>query len=147
MLANLANPSICYEQEKDPKIQMRFGGSSNTNEGYVEVNVKIGTSTSSAQWQGFKGVCDDGFDLNDAHVICRMAGYPDGASAFFTNSKPFGRPRGSSGRKFAVSNLHCMGTETRITECQLQFMNLGCSYGDWAGVRCKGEKLPDCLPN
>ena len=123
---------------------MRFGGSSNTNEGYVEVNVKIGTSTSSARWQGWKGVCDYGFDLNDAHVICRMAGYPDGASAFFSNSKPFGS--GSSGSDFAVSNLQCSGTETRITECQLKFMNLGCGDSDWAGVRCKGEKLPDCLP-
>ena len=116
---------------------MRFGGSSNTNEGYVEVNVG---------GQGWKGVCDYDFDLNAAHVICRMAGYPDGASAFFTQSQPFGR--GSyKYDDIAVSNLQCTGTETRISECQLNFMNLGCSYNEWAGVRCKGEKLPDCLPN
>ena len=113
---------------------VRLGGSSNTNEGYVEVQVNA---------EGWKGICDDGFDMNDANVICRSAGYPDGASAIFTQSKPFGY--GSSGDDFALSNLQCTGTETRITKCPHNSMNLDCDLHEWAGVRCKGERqFQDC---
>ena len=78
----------------ESSIEVRLGGSSNENEGYIEVNINN---------QDWKGVCDDNFDLNDVHVLCRMVGYPDGASSFFTGSQPFGH--GSSGNDFAVDDL------------------------------------------
>ena len=113
----------------EPSVLVRLRGSSTSNEGYVEVNYKS---------QGWKGVCDDSFDLNDAHVLCRMAGYPDGASAFFTKSEPFGY--GSSGNDFAVDELKCAGTESTIADCQRDnWNNEDCSSSEWAGVRCISE--------
>ena len=84
------------------------------------------------------GVCDDSFDLKDAHVLCRMAGYPEGASEYFNNSSPFGY--GSSGHDFAVDDLKCTGNETSIDDCQhKEWYTDDCSKTEWAGVRCSGE--------
>ena len=118
----------------DPKVQVRFGGSSNHNEGYVEVNYSN---------QGWKGVCDDNFDLNDAHVLCRMAGFADGASAFYVKSSPFGY--GSSGHDFVVDGLQCTGSELTIADCQRNDWNKeDCKISEWAGVQCSGEKTQAC---
>ena len=115
-------------------ILVRLGGGSSQNEGYVEVNYHN---------QGWKGVCDDEFDLNDAHVICRMAGFSGGASGFFTQSSPFGY--GASGNDFAIDNLQCTGNETSIDECGHRGWNVeDCSSSEWAGVRCKPGKTLLC---
>ena len=112
-----------------PSVQVRLGGSSNANEGYVEVNVNN---------QGWKGVCDDGFGINDARVICRMLGYSSGASDYFTNSSPFGY--GSSGDYFAVDDLNCSGNEESIADCVHDpWYTDDCSNSEWAGVRCIGS--------
>ena len=108
-------------------MKVRFGGSSNAYEGYVEVNVN---------GQGWKGVCDDSFDLNDAHVICRMAGFPEGAETAYVQSKPFGY--GVSKGVFAVDNLNCKGNEKSIVDCNRNsWNNENCGEKEWAGVRCK----------
>ena len=109
-------------------------GGGNSYQGYVEVNVDS---------QGWKGVCDDSFDLNDAHVICRMLGFSSGASSAYTQSSPFGY--GSSFNDFAVDDLECQGTEASIVECQHREWYIDdCSSGEWAGVRCVGHKNSVC---
>ena len=111
-------------------IQVRLKGGSSHNEGYVEIKVNN---------QDWKGVCDDYFDINDAHVICRMAGYPFGASAYFMESSPFGY--GSSGDHFAVNELECTGNETSIADCpRNEWNDEDCSRYEWAGVQCKKGK-------
>ena len=117
-------------QGSDDQVQVRFGGSSNANEGYIEVNYK---------GQGWKGVCDDSFDLNDAHVFCRMAGYTEGAETAYTRSKPFGY--GSSGNVLALDNLACKGSEQSVVDCVHAGWNKeNCNNKEWAGVKCKGTK-------
>ena len=124
--------TCCHEI--DPNLQVRFRGSTNPNEGYVEVKYNN---------QVWKGVCDDKFDLNDAHVLCRMAGFYDGASAYYQGSKPFGY--GPSVNDFVVDDLECTGTELTITRCKPIDWNVhNCGSGEWAGVQCSGEKTQDC---
>ena len=108
------------------QVEVRFGGSSKANEGYVELNVN---------GRGWKGVCDDWFGINDAHVICRMKGYPEGAEMAYQASKPFGH--GASRDSFAVDDLRCTGTELSIVECKhANWYTDNCSKGEWAAVKC-----------
>ena len=63
----------------------------------------------SSKWLG---VCDDGFDIKDGHVICRMLGYPS-AKSVKTNSG-YGKYETFSGYaigKFALNDLKCNETE------------------------------------
>ena len=109
-------------------MEVRFGGSSNPYEGYVELNIN---------GRGWKGVCDDKFDLNDAHVVCRMAGYSQGAKKAHVKSQPFGY--GASGANFAVDDLKCTGNEVSIADCpRYSWYFDNCSKKEWAGVTCKG---------
>ncbi|KAI8496828.1 scavenger receptor [Branchiostoma belcheri] len=55
--------------EKDNSSRIRLVGGSGPNEGRVEVR-----PADSFRWGT---VCDDGFDLKDAEVVCRMLGYPN----------------------------------------------------------------------
>ena len=112
-----------------PFIQVRLGGGNNY-QGYIELNV---------DGQGWKGVCDDSFDLNDAHAICRMLGFSEGALSAYTQSSPFGH--GTSAGDFAVDDLQCQGTETSIVDCQhAPWYTDNCGSHEWAGVRCTGSK-------
>ena len=52
-----------------PNIQVKLSGSSITGQGFIEIK---------AFNHPYGGICDDGFGIEEAHVICRMAGYPLG---------------------------------------------------------------------
>ena len=74
-------------------------------------------------------VCDDGWDLNDAQVVCRELGY--GASAMHTGL--YGQGSG----QIWLNNVNCVGTEDVVTSCT----HSGWGYHDCfqekdASVRC-----------
>ena len=100
-------------------------GGQNANEGFIEI-YKSGF--------GWGGVCDDYFDMVDAHVICRLAGYPKGASNIYIQSKPFGR--GNS--RPQITDLKCHGLEKSIFDCISSGWGRAnnCGSGEWAGVSC-----------
>jgi hypothetical protein len=50
-----------------PSGDIRLVGGSVVDEGRVELCLNNAWGT----------ICDDGFDVNDANVICRQLGYPD----------------------------------------------------------------------
>ena len=50
-----------------PSGDIRLVGGSVADEGRVELCLNNAWGT----------ICDDGFDINDANVICRQLGYPD----------------------------------------------------------------------
>ena len=56
-------------------------------------------------------VCDDEWSLVDAHVACKEMGYYGAVSA--TSRSEYGR----TSPEFAMDNVECDGTETRLLDC------------------------------
>lgn len=82
-------------------------------------------------------VCDDGFDINEANVICRMLGYPDALNSY--SRAYFGQGRG----RIVMDELHCAGDERSLFDCPIN-VTIGthdCSHREDAGVEC--NNYPD----
>ncbi|XP_028407325.1 deleted in malignant brain tumors 1 protein-like isoform X2 [Dendronephthya gigantea] len=76
-------------------------------------------------------ICDDGWDMRDARVVCRQLGYTDAARALKSGEVPPG-----SGKKW-LSGVSCSGEENNIVSCPDN--NWGrsyCSHSRDAGVEC-----------
>ena len=83
-------------------------------------------------YQGQWGtVCDDGWDLNDANVACRMLGLPSATHAW--DSAHFGQGSGS----IALDDVSCYGYELSISDCQHNgWFTHNCGHNEDAGVTC-----------
>ncbi|XP_038061741.1 deleted in malignant brain tumors 1 protein-like [Patiria miniata] len=108
-----------------PLVQVRLAGSSSSYEGRVEV-----------YYQGEWGtVCDDGWDLADANVVCRMLGYPSASHAW--SSAHFGQGSG----RIMLDDVSCQGYESSIANCQhSSWFSHNCGHREDAGVTC-GETM------
>ncbi|XP_057337127.1 uncharacterized protein LOC130675448 isoform X3 [Microplitis mediator] len=118
-----SDESTCKLEKLDYGI--RLSGSENEHEGRVEVKI-----------MGLWGqVCDDGFGMIDADVICREIGFELGAleirpGGFFGNMDPPTR--------FMVDQLKCRGNETSLRECDFDGWGVhDCSPEEAVGVVCK----------
>ena len=110
-------------------VRVRLGGTgSSASEGYVEA---LGTN---GQWGG---VCDDSFDINDAHVICRMLGYPSAIAVVDAHSTYGDNPSGGS---YVLDDLECDGSELSVFDCSLNGeWQENCNATEIAGVQCQGK--------
>ena len=84
-------------------------------------------------------VCDDKFDINEAHVICRMLGYSGALAAF--GGAYYGRGKG----KILMDELECAGDEQDIFDCPMNAA-IGihdCTHREDAGVECNNLLLSD----
>ena len=88
------------------------------NEGRVEV-------FRNREWQT---VCDDGWDLNAADVVCRQLGYGYAISA--VEEAGFGRGTGGQWE----TKLSCTGRESRLEYCPSN--SSSCTHAEDAGVVC-----------
>ena len=78
----------------------------------------------------WRGVCDDGFDVNDAAVICRQLGTP-------TISEPLISASLSGSGAFWVDDLACIGEEFNIAACESSMWGVeNCSDGEHVLVTC-----------
>ena len=95
----------------------------NSAEGRVEVFVR-------GRWGT---VCDDGFDIRDAHVFCRMLGLsPAQRIAKY----------GSGSGQIWLDDLNCKGNETSIIECPHRGIGShNCGHGEDIGVVCTRSTL------
>ena len=77
-------------------------------------------------------VCDDQWDMNDAHVVCRMLGYPKAVA--FTSQSTFG---GAQDGPIWLDEVNCTGNENTLAACPHGgWGNSDCYHTEDAGVIC-----------
>ena len=82
-------------------------------------------------------VCDDGWDLNDAQVVCSELGL-DKATAAIS-----GAFYGLGSGQIWLDDVNCVGTELTIANCSHNGWGIlrYCSHWEDAGVRCLSGNL------
>ena len=116
-------------------VPVRLGGSgSSSTEGYVEA-----FNITNGQWAG---ICDNSFDILDAHVICTMLGFPTAIEALAKRSAADLYGTAPSASNFILNNLDCSGSETSIFHCPLTGeVTDDCDASQIAGVKCATSKI------
>ena len=81
-------------------------------------------------------VCDNGWDLNDAQVVCRELGLSEATNA--VHNAFYGEGSG----QIWLENLDCVGTEWSIRNCSHGEPKIkSCSHSDDASVKCSAGDL------
>jgi len=76
-------------------------------------------------------VCDDGWDINDAHVVCRQLGFSSASSA------PCCASYGQGSDPIWMDNVECHGGEPSLFHCPHNGWGIeNCSHGEDASVVC-----------
>ena len=136
-----------------PPGDVRLVGGSVLDEGRVELCYNNAWGT----------ICDDGFDENDANVVCRQLGYPDhgkhsllalimiNVTCTFIFVSLDATPRlsayfGSGSGSILRQYLRCTGSESRLVDCPTS--SSSCSHSEDAGVTClpTGKYVHALLP-
>ena len=91
--------------------QVRLVGGNGVNTGRVEIYYSNTWGT----------VCDDGWDLNDAAVVCRELGFPGAITS--SCCAAFGQGTGT----IWLDDVACTGSETSLSFC---------SHGGWGRHNC-----------
>ncbi|XP_039312478.1 uncharacterized protein LOC105203625 isoform X3 [Solenopsis invicta] len=118
-----SDESICTAENFDYGI--RLAGANNSFEGRIEVKIL-------GHWGQ---VCDDGFGMINADVICKELGFELGAlevrpGGFYGNLDPPTR--------FMVDQLKCRGDETTLRECDFNGWGVhNCQPEEAVGIVCK----------
>ena len=93
----------------------------NEAEGRVEVYYNF-------QWGA---VCDDGWDYNEANVLCKELGFPGAKKAVGAGNFP------TEEGQIILDDFACLGTETRLLDCPNSGWNEhDCGIAEAAGVIC-----------
>ena len=79
-------------------------------------------------------VCDDSWDINDAHVVCRQLGFRYALDAY--QSAHYGQGTG----QIWLDDVNCLGDESSLFSCTHGGVgNHNCGHGEDASVRCEFE--------
>ncbi|XP_062492004.1 deleted in malignant brain tumors 1 protein-like [Pezoporus occidentalis] len=114
---------VCSDANLTAMARIRLADGPNRCAGRVEVEHEH-------QWGT---ICDDGWDLNDAKVICRQLGC--GAAVAAPGHARFG----AGGDPIWLDNAECAGTESAFGQCDHGIWGLhNCNHNEDAGVVCSG---------
>lgn len=114
---------ICKTENVTGDGEIRLSGSSEVNEGRVEIKLGgIWGTVSDLEW-----------DLREGHVVCRQLGYRQ-AVRVYSHSR-----YGSVDKKILLSNLDCTGEEDSLLGCHRELNFRLYSPGDNAGVQCTND--------
>uniref|UniRef100_A0A669QGP5 Soluble scavenger receptor cysteine-rich domain-containing protein SSC5D n=1 Tax=Phasianus colchicus TaxID=9054 RepID=A0A669QGP5_PHACC len=82
-------------------------------------------------------ICDDGWDLADANVVCRQLGC--GTAVLATKAAHYGRGQDT----IWLDEVNCTGTEESIFDCKASAWGVNnCYHGEDAGVLCSDSGVP-----
>ncbi|XP_020710705.2 uncharacterized protein LOC105690556 isoform X4 [Athalia rosae] len=125
--------------------EIRLSGSTAEEEGRVEVKV----------WGQWGQVCDDGFGLIAANVVCKELGYQFGAREV-KSADYFGKGDSSL---FLMDQVKCKGNETSLKDCDFDGWGVhNCLPEEAVGIVCKTavnicpegswkcDNSPECIP-
>ena len=113
---------MCVSEEN--AITVRLAGTNVSHVGQVEIKY-------NGKWGA---VCDDLWDINDAHVICRMLGYKAAERSICCI-------KGKKPAVFLLDNVRCTGKENSIEECPHNgWSKHDCGNTEHAGVVCQVDK-------
>ena len=79
-------------------------------------------------------VCDDGWDIRDARVVCRQLGFLDAEAAY-----QGGYVRDGTGQIW-LDDVNCRGYESSLSSCTHRRWGYNnCGHSEDAGVRCSTQ--------
>ncbi|XP_038077347.1 deleted in malignant brain tumors 1 protein-like [Patiria miniata] len=89
-------------------------------------------------------VCDQGWDLADANVICRQDGHYSAKRALTDSYFGNYRPLRSQEVAYLATDFACIGNESKLIECPANFwFQDNCTANHQAGVLCNRIKEPE----
>ena len=82
-------------------------------------------------------ICDDGFDVEDAEVACKMLGF-EGKLPVIRKEAAFGKGKGP----VWIRNIHCKGNEDSLKDCASPEWkpDWACKHTEDVGIECLPER-------